>query len=191
MGYVALYLSCSQRVIIWGNYQLVTGVLFSGNVYVFCRSGVSVNRAASLRQLFRVYHLSLYYMRLSPREKKFTYGSLGLLYWHYSYSMRSRIIGNGRASVLVCLSVPSFDRSRGGFADERCADRRYWSIAAAAERPAAATSQHKAAARRSAANASSVTSTADVGSWTQTCSQFHNSTLHVCFLLSFDCVFDS
>jgi len=56
----------------------------------------------------------------------------------------------GRPSIclcfFVCPSVPSFARSRGGFAAERRADRRYRSTAAAA--------------RRSAANASRVTFTA-------------------------------
>jgi len=78
---------------------------------------------------------------------------------------------NGRASVR--LSVLSFDRAAaacGGFAAKRHEYRRYRPTTAAAGRPVAAAPQHGAAARRSAVTASSVALSADVGSWTQTCS---------------------
>jgi len=72
-------------------------------------------------------------------------------------------IYNGRVSV--CLSVPSVDRCRwGGFAAVGPAGSRYRSIAAAAG---------CRAPQRSAANASSVTLSAYVGSWTQTCDVFN------------------
>ena len=68
----------------------------------------------------------------------------------------------GRPSV--CLSVPSFARHCCGFAAVGPAGTRYLSIAA---RPAFSSSG--AVTRRLAANAGSVTLSADVGSWTPTC----------------------
>jgi len=65
----------------------------------------------------------------------------------------------------VCLSHSPAATAFNGFAAVGPADRRYWSIAA---RPAP--QQHGAAEWRTAANAGSATFTADVGSWTQTCS---------------------
>ena len=80
-----------------------------------------------------------------------------------SHSMRSRVYEtvdrpSVRSSVAAC----------GGFAAERRGCRRYRLTAAGAGRPAAVAPQNGAAARCSAANASNVTLTADVGCWTQT-----------------------
>ena len=82
--------------------------------------------------------------------------------------MRSSVHANG-GRPSVCLSVSSGRRRCCGFAAVGPAAGRYRSIAA---RPAAGGQQHRshATARRAVATAGRATLSADVGSWTQTCS---------------------
>ena len=88
----------------------------------------------------------------------------------------------------VCLSVClsrhlTAAATYSGFAAERRVGRRYRSTEAATGSPAAAALQYGATARRSlsAADASSVTLTADVGGWTQTCWKTVYCVVSVCF----------